>query len=81
MILPTERSFIGEKLVKQDSKSYSIKGYYGAHLVQDGVAWDFFWGHKTKTFSKNRKWNKKLRYILNKGLAVKQSSNDPLRAH
>lgn len=81
MIIPTERSFIGEKLVRQDSRSYTIKGHYGA-VIQDGEAQiNFFWGNKTKTFSKNRKWNKKLRYILNKnkGSAATASVPDPLR--
>lgn len=78
MIIPTERSFIGDKLVAQNSKSYTIKGHYGA-TVQDGdKEINFWWGDKEKTFSKNRKWNKKLRYILNKkGSAVKQSVTGP----
>ena len=82
MIIPTERCFIGEKLVRQDSRSYTIKGHYGA-TVQDGETQiNFFWGNKTKTYSKNRKWNKKLRYILNKtkGSAVKSSIPDPWRS-
>ena len=79
MIIPTERSFIGEKLVAQDSRTFTVQGYYGAHLMKDGIPWDFLWGTKTKTFSKNRKWNKKLRYILNKGSAVNVGADMTLR--
>ena len=75
MIIPNEKAFIPQKLVAETADKFSMLGYYGASITVDGIPMNFYWGSKTKTYSKRRKWNKKMRYVLNKGSDIKAKQN------
>jgi hypothetical protein len=78
MIIPTAKSFIPEKLVSHDRNIVTVQGHYGAVINDGEVDIQFHWGNANKTYTK-RKWEKKLRYLANKGLAVKLEQSVTLR--
>ena len=71
MIIPRSRSFRKEKKIYEDDKKVTYKGHYGASVKHDGSDMEFYWGDGTRSYSKNKKARKLVRYLKNKkGLDV-----------